>query len=141
MTMPGGGTWGSIGPGQATDDSELAMSLMHALIKSSQLSKPGFARLNTEWIGHYFKMWMNSPPFDIGNTTKSALGSLTMTETNYTQAAYGSAKDRNGSSISNGSMMRCTPMAVWASGIQDIEKFKEAVYSDVKFTHSNIIAQ
>jgi len=38
MTMPGGGTWNRIGPGQATDDSELAMSLMHALIKSSQLS-------------------------------------------------------------------------------------------------------
>ena len=32
-------------------------------------------------------------------------------------------------------------MAVWASGIQDIACFKKAVLSDVKFTHSNEVAQ
>ena len=56
MKMPGGGkTWKNIGAGQATDDSELAMSLMNGLIKSSQIKQPGEARLNTEWIGHFYK--------------------------------------------------------------------------------------
>lgn len=55
MTMPGKGSWGNIGAGQGTDDSELAMSLMHGLINSSKLSQPGKARLNTEWIGYFFK--------------------------------------------------------------------------------------
>jgi hypothetical protein len=60
------------------------MSLMTALIQSSKLAKPGMARLNTEWIGYYFKLWMKSPPFDIGITTDSALGPLKQIDENYT---------------------------------------------------------
>ena len=34
MKMPGGGSW-AIGPGQITDDSEMAFCIMNALIQSN----------------------------------------------------------------------------------------------------------
>lgn len=39
MQMPGGGPW-RCGPGQITDDSELAMSLMLALIRGNENVRP-----------------------------------------------------------------------------------------------------
>ena len=33
--------------------------------------------------------------------------------------------------------MRCTPIAVWASGIEKEIEFYEAIEADVKFTHPN----
>ena len=38
LTVPGGGYW-KVGPGQVTDDSELAMCLLQAIVKSNQNSK------------------------------------------------------------------------------------------------------
>lgn len=47
-------------------------------------------------------------------------------------------------SISNGSLMRVTPLAVWASNLlsakreekdKDIEEFKKVIVADTTFTH------
>jgi ADP-ribosylglycohydrolase len=40
-------------------------------------------------------------------------------------------------SRSNGSLMRCTPIAVWASGIEKENDFYKAIEADVRFTHPN----
>jgi len=32
--------------------------------------------LDTDQIAHFYGEWMNSPPFDIGNTTKGAFDVL-----------------------------------------------------------------
>jgi ADP-ribosylglycohydrolase len=40
-------------------------------------------------------------------------------------------------SRSNGSLMRCTPIAVWASDIEKESDFYEAIKADVRFTHPN----
>jgi len=56
-------------------------------------------------------------------------------------SCQGNAHCDNKKSLSNGSMMRCTPMAVWASGIENIQLFKSVVFEEARFTHSNIIAQ
>ena len=52
-----------VGPGQVTDDSEMALSLAHALIghKPSQLQ--GAA-------AEMYVKWLNSKPFDIGRKSK-----------------------------------------------------------------------
>lgn len=40
-------------------------------------------------------------------------------------------------SRSNGSLMRCTPIAVWASSLESESEFYKAIEADVKFTHPN----
>jgi ADP-ribosylglycohydrolase len=75
----------------------------------------------------------------MGATTTNALDSLEEIKGGYTQEAHGNARTKNGKSLSNGSLMRCTPMAVWASGLQDMKQFKEAIYNEVQFTHSNVV--
>ena len=77
MTMPGGGTWAKIAPGQVTDDSELATCLINALIQSNLFKKEkGVAAIDTEHIAMGYREWIITGPFDIGNTTRTALGPL-----------------------------------------------------------------
>ena len=56
--MEGGGCW-ALAPGQITDDSELAMCLMHGLVE-------GNGKLNTANIVKYYGQWYVYGPFDIG---------------------------------------------------------------------------
>jgi len=55
MKMPGGGHFAKIGPGQVTDDSEMATCLMNALIQSNLAKKDGVASINTEQIAMAYK--------------------------------------------------------------------------------------
>jgi ADP-ribosylglycohydrolase len=67
-----------VGPGQITDDSEMAMCLLHSLncqdkenLKSLRCGIKD--NLNLNEIQKYFGMWYESSPFDIGFTTSAAL--------------------------------------------------------------------
>ena len=72
MTMPGMiGPW-KIAPGQVTDDSELAMCQLCAL---SDMQRNQFDALK---IALMYKLWFRSEPFDIGITTRKALGVLSL---------------------------------------------------------------
>lgn len=57
LLMEGGGSMG-LGPGQVTDDSELAWSLAKGLIESGAI-------LDLNKIVKYYGDWMNSSPFGI----------------------------------------------------------------------------
>lgn len=59
-----------LAPGQPTDDSELAICLANGLTEKNE------SVLNIDCIAKYYGAWIDSPPFDIGNTTRSALGVL-----------------------------------------------------------------
>jgi len=50
------------------------------------------------------------------------------------------AKKYNENSMSNGSLMRCTPLAVWISNLkkEDNHIFYKLIEYDVTFTHPNI---
>ena len=77
MRMPGGGPF-KLAPGQITDDSELAMCLMWGLTYGNQ-SKNAEANsyvFPNPTIAFFYANWIASNPFDIGITTKNALGSL-----------------------------------------------------------------
>lgn len=52
-----------------TDDSELAICLARGLLEDT-------TRLNLDNVAMYYKNWIDSRPFDIGNTTRNALGGL-----------------------------------------------------------------
>ena len=63
-----------MGPGQITDDSEMAMCIMHGIMDSEcakDESRVGSV-LNIDGIAHYFGRWSISA-FDIGITTRTAL--------------------------------------------------------------------
>ena len=123
--MKGGGPW-KTAPGQVTDDGELTLALGWALAEMSREAK-GF---DVETIGQWYLKWTQSKPFDIGNTTKKALcvtapkgvrllSSISRTidpnlvRKSIAETMKSQAQKHNVNSLSNGALMRCTPMAVW----------------------------
>lgn len=74
MEMNGGGPW-KLGPGQVTDDSEMAMCLMHGLI----LGTKEVGELDINAIAFMYQQWLLSKPFDIGTTTSTSLAPLKYT--------------------------------------------------------------
>ncbi len=142
LAMPGGGCW-RLAPGQITDDGELTMSLLAALAES------GDPRANA---ARTYAKWVASRPFDIGGTTASALGCLrhprwgarlrdallagaddgAVTADLMTDAA----RELCTESKANGSLMRATPLGVWAAS-RGGEEAARAAIDDARLSHPN----
>lgn len=74
MNMPGGGTFGTTLPGQYTDDTELAYHLLQGLLcfdEGKVLEGQKLRILGR--IGSEYIRWVDSGPFDIGNTCGAAI--------------------------------------------------------------------
>jgi len=127
LTMPGGGHF-ALGQGQVTDDSELAMCLMKGLLE-------GNGKLNMDAIAGYYSRWVGSSPFDIGITTGKALAPL-LDGRATADVCIAAAEQHNGSSQSNGSLMRLTPLAVWAHRLSPAQAAR-AARIEASMTHSN----
>ena len=133
LAMPGGGTW-SVAPGQITDDGELTMSLLNALAES-----PGRTR---NAAAHYVR-WVESDPFDIGATTRAAMGCLRDPAARSRALELGvevvmaeAAQARCMGSKANGSLMRATPLGVWGTGRDDAALIA-AAQDDARLSHPN----
>jgi ADP-ribosyl-[dinitrogen reductase] hydrolase len=133
LTMPGGGTWG-VAPGQITDDGELTMSLLNALAESP--ARPRRA------ADHYVR-WVESDPFDIGATTRSAMGCLRdparaarARELGVDVVMAEAAQERCMGSKANGSLMRATPLGVWGVSRGD-DALIAAMQDDARLSHPN----
>jgi ADP-ribosylglycohydrolase len=74
MKMPGGGPWKN-GAGQITDDSELAMCMLHGLTTNPD-TQDGETVMSTRNIAKYYGKWIKTGPYDIGMATRGALGPL-----------------------------------------------------------------
>lgn len=128
-----GGIFGN-GHGQVTDDSELAMCIIHGLNDT-------LPKFSAESIAKYYKKWFLTDPFDIGITTASAFNQFKTKNTKLFQWASQSARNHNQNSLSNGSFMRCSPLAVYCRKLP-IGDLIKVVTKDVQMTHPNeIIAQ
>ncbi|MBL8681992.1 MAG: ADP-ribosylglycohydrolase family protein [Myxococcales bacterium] len=103
-----GGTWKTLA-GQPTDDSEMALALARTLVSRGEFQ--------TESVFEAYRDWMESGPFDIGNTTRGALsGQLSP------------------SSQANGSLMRASPLALWNLSLD--EHARDAIARrDATLTH------
>ena len=133
LSMPGGGTWG-VAPGQITDDGELTMSLLNALVESP--ARPRDA-------ARHYVSWVDSDPFDIGATTRSAMGCLRdaafatrAREHGLDVAMAEAAQARCMGSKANGSLMRATPLGVWGAGAGDAALIA-AAQDDARLSHPN----
>jgi ADP-ribosylglycohydrolase/fructose-1,6-bisphosphatase/inositol monophosphatase family enzyme len=96
--------------GQPTDDSEMALTLARVILRHR-----GFER---DKVLDAYRDWMQTRPIDIGETTERGLLGLHTTE-----------------SESNGSLMRVSPIGVWAAG--DPARAAAAARDDSKLTHPN----
>jgi ADP-ribosylglycohydrolase/fructose-1,6-bisphosphatase/inositol monophosphatase family enzyme len=96
--------------GQPTDDSEMALTLARAILRHH-----GFER---DKVLDAYRDWMQTRPIDIGETTERGLLGLHTTE-----------------SESNGSLMRVSPIGVWAVG--DPARAAAAAREDSMLTHPN----
>lgn len=113
-------------PGQVTDDTELAMGLLYAILENGQYDKNKVAE-------KYIK-WYNSNPFDIGNTTRNALANAS----NYKDMVNNSAKS-NKNSLSNGCLMRISPLAIYGIKLTD-EQLLQYCYEDAIMTNPSLVA-
>ena len=71
-----------------------------------------------------YKKWVESRPFDIGNNTRSTIGTLVKCDEKDPKLykhAY-KAGEKSKKSKSNGSMMRISPLVVWCSHLRDVNK-------------------
>lgn len=96
--------------GQPTDDSEMALTLARALVRER--------RYEGERMLDAYRAWLTSRPVDVGMTTERGL------------LGRGDA-----ASESNGSLMRISPLGVWAAG--DARRAAKAAREDSALTHPN----
>jgi ADP-ribosylglycohydrolase/fructose-1,6-bisphosphatase/inositol monophosphatase family enzyme len=77
--------------GQPTDDSELALTLARAILRERRYDKAS--------VLDAYRAWLTSRPVDVGVTTENGL-----------------LGRGNSTSESNGSLMRVSPIGIWAAG-------------------------
>jgi ADP-ribosyl-[dinitrogen reductase] hydrolase len=105
-----GGTWSTLA-GQPTDDSEMALTLARALVRDG-----GFS---ADRVLAAYQGWMHSRPFDMGRTTRSALRG-----------------EPDPESAANGSLMRVSPLAIWAHRLDD-DAIAALAREDSALTHTH----
>ena len=115
MDMRDGGTHNLLA-GQVTDDSEMAMALIHSMNK-----KDGYS---SEKAKDEYVEWAYSRAFDMGKTTHDALINNVL---NYDSQA-------------NGALMRIAPLALAYCDASD-ETLDALARQDAMITHPNIICQ
>jgi ADP-ribosyl-[dinitrogen reductase] hydrolase len=105
-----GGFW-DILAGQCTDDSEMAMALARSIVSEDRFDRAAVKRAYQEWL--------RSGPFDIGGTVRAAL-----------------AERVNPHSKANGSLMRASPLGIYAHAL-DPRAAAELAHQDSRITHPN----
>lgn len=107
--MLGSPVWNTLA-GQITDDSEMAIAALSSIARRGGYDKAA-ARMS-------YGDWLRSKPFDVGITVGGAIRSGSPSRT----------------SRSNGSMMRCSTIAVWGTSVSGREAVT-ALAEDALITH------
>ena len=131
LSMAGGGVFG-LAPGQVTDDGELSLALLQALVGEN--SYPALP------VAKNYRLWFLSEPFDIGYATTSALEEGPVDSPLLLDIIQRNAALHNSASKANGSLMRISPLGVWASRVS-IEDAVDAARQDASLTHPNLSCQ
>jgi len=106
--LENGGRWDLLA-GQPTDDSELALTLARSIVALDAFER--------EAVLDAYRDWLRSSPFDVGDTVGAAL------------------RDHpNPASQANGSLMRASPLGVYAHAL-DASLAAELARQDASLTH------
>jgi len=138
LPILGGGPF-NMEPGQVTDDTEMAMALARSLQRLKKFHAPDVARS--------YAIWFYSSPPDIGITTCNAFvglpGKLDEMKSLPEEKIYGSiletSAEKNKSSLSNGCLMRISPLAI-AGSHWPLDSLRDAAVADCRITHPNPVA-
>jgi ADP-ribosyl-[dinitrogen reductase] hydrolase len=103
-----GGTWNTLA-GQPTDDSEMALALARTLVR--------LKTYRADEVRKAYVQWLESNPFDCGNTVRSGLRGQT-----------------NHDSQANGALMRISPLGIFGVG-HDPETLADWAREDAVLTH------
>lgn len=131
LRYPGGGAF-RVGPGQVSDDGEMTLSLWNALVEVQRPEELADAAAAA------YRAWFRSKPFDMGHTTRNAVSD------SGESAASMQARSAqlNPLSMSNGSLMRCSPMVAaalrWNWNGPTLAKY---VRAEAALTHSHVGVQ
>ena len=122
----GSGGWMNVVPGETTDDTRMATDLAHCLVETDPPDM-------TDLAGR-FVTWLQEQPKDIGNTTRHAIeryiaGDPWDVAGQTTLDALGS---RN--TASNGSLMRCAPVAIRFA--HDRDRLRQVSIDSSRVTHA-----
>lgn len=98
IEMKGGGVF-ELAQGQYTDDGEMTAALLNTLEMNSGV-------YDVHQVAKAYRLWLLSLPFDIGNTTRIALGGGDAYSCDLVDQVIRRAALRNIESKANGSMMR-----------------------------------
>ena len=116
-----GGCW-NILAGQATDDSELALALARTLLETG--------RYDREAVATAYGDWYDSGPFDMGATIGRALSAAASADAG--SKAGAASSQANAGSQANGSLMRVSPIGIWA---REPEVADRIAREDSRLTH------
>lgn len=125
-SLADGGTWHTLA-GQPTDDSELALSLARALVECGGYDE--------EYVARCYAQWLESDPFDVGETTTRTLIAALAAIVNRQPVADAARNAGSRSVPANGSLMRVSPIGVWCAG-KPVEAARLA-RCDSSLTHGN----
>ena len=112
--MADGGTFNTIA-GQPTDDSEMALMLARSLVARGTFDQ--------EEVRKAYVFWLDSRPFDVGNTIQSGLTGWPIP-----------------SSQANGAMMRISPLGIFGVNYE-LEQVAEWARRDAELTHIHPVCQ
>jgi ADP-ribosylglycohydrolase/fructose-1,6-bisphosphatase/inositol monophosphatase family enzyme len=126
-----GGSWNTIA-GQPTDDSELALCLARSILEGHGYQE--------EAAAHAYALWKDSGPFDIGDTTASALSPASRALREGRSVAEAARKTARTDSQANGALMRISPLGIFGAALEPTELVKLA-RTDAGLTHPHEICR
>lgn len=125
--------WGTA-PGQITDDTEMAIELLHALSHCP-------TTIDWDRVAAGYVRWARSGPFDIGGTVRQATHGAMMSESVASQGLAEKMREyANPESKANGALMRQSPLAIWGYAL-DPRIVGALAREDARLTHPNPVCQ
>lgn len=114
--MHGGGL-GPYAPGEWSDDTQMATSIMQAFTAFDPDSEEALDAITDNWIE-----WLHSGATDVGNQTRAVLSQLTLGPGSAARArkAAKTLHAQTGRTAGNGSLMRTAPVALVAGTLEEV---------------------
>jgi ADP-ribosyl-[dinitrogen reductase] hydrolase len=124
-----GGGWLKLAPGEVTDDTQMALCIARSIARQD--------RFDPADVSGRFLDWYHSNPPDIGNTTRRSLEYLAA-GLRWDEAGLRTHHELRPRDASNGSLMRCAPVALYAR--RDAAANARHSADSSRITHANPIA-
>lgn len=120
-----GGGWQQLAPGEWTDDTQIALCIVDSLLAKSVFDPDDIARR--------FVAWMEAGPKDIGLHTRRVLSAIR--DGMPWDLAAADAQQADIDNASNGSLMRCAPLAMFFFKRPDYAASLSPVLSRITHAH------